>query len=109
MLKNYLQKFSLLQALIIMISISFLLPIPVLMATYVQGAYKTKQETLAIVNEKKFKLSSEIFTESLWNYYPELGQKMIAQLLLDQSIVFIAIEDANDKVFLHWKSKEFLR
>lgn len=106
MLKNYLQKFSLLQALIIMISISFLLPIPVLMATYVQGAYKTKQETLAIVNEKKFKLSSEIFTESLWNYYPELGQKMIAQLLLDQSIVFIAIEDANDKVFLHWKSKE---
>jgi len=106
MLKNYLQKFSLSQALIIMIAISFLLPIPVLMGTYVHSAYKTKQETLAIINTKKFKLSSEIFAESLWNYYPELGQKMIEQLLLDQSIVFIAIEDTNDKVFLHWKSKE---
>ena len=108
MLKNYLRKFSLLQALIIMITISFILPLPVLMGTYIHSTYKTKQETLAINNTKKFKLSSEIFVESLWNYYPELGQKMIEQLLLDQNIIFITIEDVNNKVFLHWKSKEHI-
>lgn len=106
MLKNYLRKLSLLQSLFIMIVISFLLPIPVLMGSYAQSAYKTKQEALMVMNTKKFQLSSEILAESLWNYYPELGQKMIDQLVLDPSIVLIALKDSEQKDFLHWESKE---
>lgn len=105
MLKNYLRKLSLLQSLFIMIVISFLLPIPVLMGTYAQSAYKTKQEALEIMDTKKFQLSSEILLESLWNYYPELGQKMVDQLVLDPSIIFIALKDSEQKDFLHWESK----
>jgi len=100
-----LYRVSLLQALAVMIIISLLLPLPLLMLTYANSTYKSKQETFTTLNTKKFNLSSAIFVESLWNFYPELGQKMLDQLLLDPNIQFVYVKDNNEKLFLGWEHK----
>ncbi|MBV5279026.1 MAG: response regulator [Campylobacteraceae bacterium] len=105
MVRRILHKFSLLQALAIMIIIALVSPLPLLLGTYVHSAYKAKQDESIVIDTKKFNLSSEIFAESLWNYYPELGQKMIDQLTLDPNILYISIKDTGDRVFLEWKSQ----
>lgn len=101
-----LYRVSLLQALAVMIIISLLLPLPLLMLTYVNSTYKNKQEAFTTLNTKKFNLSSAIFVESLWNFYPELGQKMLDQLLLDPNVQFVYVKDSDDKLFLGWENKE---
>lgn len=101
-----LYRVSLLQALAVMIVISLLLPLPLLMLTYVNSTYKSKQEAFTTLNTKKFNLSSAIFVESLWNFYPELGQKMLDQLLLDPNVQFVYVKDSDDKLFLGWETKE---
>lgn len=47
-----------------MIGISFLLPLPVLMATYVHSSYTTKQEEQALVNTKSLSSLLRFFAES---------------------------------------------
>ncbi|WP_263833115.1 response regulator [Sulfurospirillum oryzae] len=106
MIRAMLYRVSLLQALAVMIIISLLLPLPLLMLTYVNSTYKTKQEEFTTLNTKKFNLSSAIFVESLWNFYPELGQKMLEQLLLDPNLKFVYVKDSDGKLFLEWESKE---
>ncbi len=101
-----LYRVSLLQALAVMIIISLLLPLPLLMLTYVNSTYKNKQEAFTTLNTKKFNLSSAVFVESLWNFYPELGQKMLDQLLLDPNVQFVYVKDSDDKLFLGWENKE---
>ena len=105
MIRAMLYRVSLLQALAVMIIISLLLPLPLLMLTYANSTYKSKQETFTTLNTKKFNLSSAIFVESLWNFYPELGQKMLDQLLLDPNIQFVYVKDNNEKLFLGWEHK----
>jgi len=105
-MKNILAKVSLLQALIGMIILSLLAPLPILLGTYVHNAYKAKQIALYETNVKKFNLSSEIFSESLWNYYPELGQKLVDQLTFEPHVVSIKVSDAEKKDFLHWQSTD---
>lgn len=105
MIRRILHKFSLLQALAIMIIIALVSPLPLLLGTYVHSAYKAKQDESIVIDTKKFNLSSEIFAESLWNYYPELGQKMINQLTLDPHTLSISIKDTGDRVFLEWESQ----
>ena len=106
MIRAMLYRVSLLQALAVMIIISLLLPLPLLMLTYVNSTYKNKQEAFTTLNTKKFNLSSAIFVESLWNFYPELGQKMLDQLLLDPNVQFVYVKDSDDKLFLGWENKE---
>jgi two-component system, sensor histidine kinase and response regulator len=106
MIRAMLYRVSLLQALAVMIIISLLLPLPLVVLTYVNSTYKNKQETFTALNTKKFNLSSAIFIESLWNFYPELGQKMLDQLLLDPSVQFVYVKDSDDKLFLGWDKKE---
>ena len=103
-MKRFLEKISLLQALIGMIILSLLAPLPILFASYVFNSFETKQETSYQINQKKFNLSSEIFSESLWNYYPELGQKMLDQLTYEPNVVSIHVFDAEKNVFLEWHS-----
>ena len=103
-MKHLLAKISLLQALIGMIILSLLAPLPLLLGTYVHSAYKTKQAAMYETNVKKFNLSSEIFSESLWNYYPELGQKLVDQLTFEPHILSIKVSDADKNDFLHWQS-----
>jgi|GEM_PF-777852 len=105
MIKAMLYRVSLLQALAVMIIISLLLPLPLLMLTYANSTYKSKQEEFTTLNTKKFNLSSTIFVESLWNFYPELGQQMLDQLLLDPHIRFVYVKDSNEKIFLGWDHK----
>jgi signal transduction histidine kinase/DNA-binding response OmpR family regulator/HPt (histidine-containing phosphotransfer) domain-containing protein len=106
MIRAMLYRVSLLQALAVMIIISLLLPLPLLMLTYVNSTYKNKQEAFTTLNTKKFNLSSAVFVESLWNFYPELGQKMLDQLLLDPNVQFVYVKDSDDKLFLGWENKE---
>ena len=108
MIKLALHKFSLSQALVVMIVISLILPLPLVLLTYVNSAYKSKQEVSATMNIKKFNLSSEIFAESLWNYYPEIGQKLVNQLLLDPNLLSILVKDSEGNIFLQGKSHESL-
>lgn len=105
-MKHLLAKISLLQALIGMIILSLLAPLPLLLGTYVHSAYRAKQEVIYDTNSKKFNLSSEIFSESLWNYYPELGQKLLDQLTFEPNILSIKVTDADRKEFLSWGSQE---
>jgi len=105
-MKHLLERVSLLQALIIMIIISIIVPQPLLFGTYVHSAYKAKQEAIYDINMKKFNLSSEIFAESLWNYYPELGQKLLNQLTFEPNVLSITVTDADKKDFLTWKSTQ---
>lgn len=105
MIKAMLYRVSLLQALVVMISISLLLPLPFAVLTYVNSTYKQKQEAFITLNTKKFNLSSAIFIESLWNFYPELGQKMLDQLILDSSVQFVYVKDSDEKLFLHWENR----
>lgn len=106
MIRAMLYRVSLLQALAVMIIISLLLPLPLLMLTYVNSTYKNKQEAFTTLNTKKFNLSSAVFVESLWNFYPELGQKMLDQLLLDPNVQFVYVKDSDEKLFLGWEKKE---
>ena len=103
MIKLMLYRMSLLQALVVMIFISLLLPLPVLMLVYTNSIYEQKQQTFTAVNTKKFHLSSDIFVESLWNYYPSLGQKMLDQLTLDASVQFVRVKESDNKLFLGWQ------
>jgi len=105
MIRAMLYRVSLLQALAVMIVISLLLPLPLLMLTYANSTYKHKQEEFTTLNTKKFNLSSAIFVESLWNFYPELGQKMLDQLLLDPKLQFVHVDDSDGKLFLGWENK----
>lgn len=105
MIRAMLYRVSLLQALAVMIIISLLLPLPLLMLTYANSTYKSKQEEFTTLNTKKFNLSSAIFVESLWNFYPELGQKMLDQLLLDPNVQFVYVKDSNEKLFLRWEQQ----
>jgi len=105
MIRAMLYRVSLLQALAVMIIISLLLPLPLLMLTYVNSTYKSKQNEFTTLNTKKFNLSSAIFVESLWNFYPELGQKMLDQLLLDPNVQFVYVKDNNEKLFLGWEQQ----
>ena len=105
MFKKMLNKSSLLQALTVMVLISLILPLPLILVTYAYGTYETKQEEIANINTKKFNLSAEIFIESLWNFYPTLGQKMLDQLLLDPNIFYVKVLDLNNKVFLSGEKK----
>ena len=105
MLKKILNKFSLLQALTVMVLISLILPLPLILMTYTYGTYETKKEDMIQINTKKFNLSAEIFIESLWNFYPILGQKMLDQLLLDPNIFYVKVLDLNKKVFLSGEKK----
>ena len=105
MFKAMLYRVSLLQALAVMIIIALLLPLPLVVLTYVNSTYQNKQEAFTALNTKKFNLSSAIFSESLWNFYPELGQKMLDQLLLDPSVQFVYVKDNDGKLFLGWENK----
>jgi two-component system, sensor histidine kinase and response regulator len=105
MFRAMLYRVSLLQALAVMIIISLLLPLPLVVLTYVNSTYKNKQETFTTLNTKKFNLSSAVFIESLWNFYPELGQKMLDQLLLDPNVQFVHVKDSDNKLFLGWENK----
>ena len=73
------------------------------MLVYTNSIYEQKQQTFTAVNTKKFHLSSDIFVESLWNYYPSLGQKMLDQLTLDASVQFVRVKDSDNKLFLGWQ------
>ena len=106
-MKHLLERVSLLQALIVMIIISLVAPLPLILGTYVHSAYKAKQEVVYETNSKKFNLSSEIFSESLWNYYPELGKKLLDQLTFEPNILSIKVTDTDRKEFLAWKSPTF--
>lgn len=65
----------------------------------------SKQETIYEVNEKKFNLYSEVFSDSLVNYYPELGQKLLNQLSFrTQSCFHYSDRDSDGKPFVSWKS-----
>jgi len=46
MIKSMLYRVSLLQSLVVMIVISLLLPLPILLLTYVNSTYKNKQDAL---------------------------------------------------------------
>ena len=105
MIRAMLYRVSLLQALAVMIIIALLLPLPLVMLTYVNSTYKHKQEAFTTLNTKKFNLSSAVFVESLWNFYPELGQKMLDQLLLDPNVQFVYVKDSDEKLFLGWENK----
>ena len=105
MIRAMLYRVSLLQALAVMIVIALLLPLPLVVLTYVNSTYQNKQEAFTALNTKKFNLSSAIFSESLWNFYPELGQKMLDQLLLDPSVQFVYVKDNDGKLFLGWENK----
>jgi signal transduction histidine kinase/DNA-binding response OmpR family regulator len=105
MVLKILKKFSLLQSLVVMIVFSMLIPLPLLFGLYVHGAYKDKQEQLKILDYKKFKKSSEVFAESIWSYYPQIGKIIINQLMLDEDVARIHVYDANDNDFLSWESK----
>ena len=105
MIRAMLYRVSLLQALAVMIIIALLLPLPLVMLTYVNSTYKQKQEAFTTLNTKKFNLSSAIFVESLWNFYPELGQRMLDQLLLDPNVQFVHVKDSEEKLFLGWDNK----
>ena len=102
-MKRILEKISLLQSLVGMIILSLLAPLPILFVSYVFSSYETKQAAIYEINEKKFNLSSEIFSESLWNYYPELGQKMVDQLTFEPNIVSIHVFDTEKNIFLQWQ------
>jgi signal transduction histidine kinase/DNA-binding response OmpR family regulator len=88
-----------------MIALSINFPIPILIGTYVYSTFESKQEEFVIVSTKKFELSSEIFSESLWNFYPELGETMIHQLNLDKNFVSLSVRDADGKLFLSQKNQ----
>lgn len=103
-MRKILEKISLLQALIGMIVFSLIAPLPILMGTYVLNTYSAKQEALYEINLKKFNLYSEVFSDSLWNYYPELGQKLLNQLSLEPNLVSITVTDSDGKPFVSWKS-----
>lgn len=105
-MKTFLHKVSLLQSLIVMIVIALIVPIPVATLIYVNSTFPSKQEDQNTLNTKKFDFSSAIFAESLWNYYPELGQTMLDQLLLDQNIQFVRVRDNDEKLFLMWESPQ---
>lgn len=105
MIKAMLYRVSLLQALAVMIIIALLLPLPLVVLTYVNSTYQNKQEAFTALNTKKFNFSSAVFIESLWNFYPELGQKMLDQLLLDPSVQFVYVKDSDGKLFLGWENK----
>ncbi len=105
-MKTFLHKVSLLQSLIVMIVIALIVPIPVATLIYVNSTFPSKQEEQSVLNAKKFDFSSAIFAESLWNYYPELGQTMLDQLLLDQNIQFVRVRDNDDKLFLMWETPQ---
>lgn len=104
MILNILKKISLLQSLVIMITISLLLPLPLIVGVYVNVTYQDKQEKLFDLNSKKFELTSKIFTEALWNYYPSLANTMLDQLILDKNIMLVEVKDSNNKNFLYWNS-----
>lgn len=106
MIRAMLYRVSLLQALAVMIVISLLLPLPLLMLTYANSTYKNKQEEFTTLYTKKFNLSSAIFVESLWNFYPELGQKMLDQLQLDPKLKFVHVQDNYGKLFLNWENTQ---
>ena len=105
MIRAMLYRASLLQALAVMIIIALLLPLPLVMLTYVNSTFKHKQEAFTTLNTKKFNLSSAVFIESLWNFYPELGQKMLDQLLLEPNVQFVYVKDNDGKLFLGWDNK----
>ncbi|MDD2383634.1 MAG: response regulator [Sulfurospirillaceae bacterium] len=105
MFKHMLNKFSLLQSLTVMVLISLILPLPLILVTYAYGTYETKQDKQNTINSKKFNLSAEIFVESLWNFYPELGKKMMDQLLLDPAVLYVKVIDINKKDFLQGENK----
>lgn len=97
---KFLNKFTLSQALAIMIVLSLSLPIPILVSVYANTAFKTKQEEFTRLAKKKFELSCEIFTESLWNFYPELAKTTTDQLSLDKNFVSVKIKDAHGLTYL---------
>lgn len=108
MIRAMLYRASLLQALAVMIVISLLLPLPLMTLAYANSTYKNKQAEFTTLNTKKFNLSSAIFVESLWNFYPELGQKMLDQLLLDPQLQFVHVKDSDGKIFLGWDTQKRL-
>ncbi len=83
-----------------MVVFTLLLPVPILFGVYVHSTFQTKQEEFVVVSTKKFELSSEIFSESLWNFYPELGKTMVHQLSLDKSFVSVNLSDARGDIFI---------
>jgi signal transduction histidine kinase/DNA-binding response OmpR family regulator/HPt (histidine-containing phosphotransfer) domain-containing protein len=99
-LNKLINKFTLSQSLAIMIFLALSLPIPILISVYAKTAFKTKQEEFSVLSKKKFELSCEIFTESLWNFYPELAKTTIDQLSLDKNFVSVKIKDAHGMVFV---------
>ncbi len=103
MFVKILKKFSLLQSLVLMIVFSMLIPLPLLFGIYVNGAYKDKQEHTKILNYEKFKESSEVFAESIWSYYPRIGEIIINQLILDDEVASILVHDSNNENFLSWE------
>jgi len=105
MFLKILKKFSLLQSLVVMIVFSMLIPLPVLFGVYVHGAYTDKQEQTKKLNYEKFKESSEVFAESIWSYYPRIGEIIINQLILDSTVFSIHVYDENGNDFLSWESK----
>jgi len=104
MFLKVLKKFSLLQSLVVMIVFSMLIPLPLLFGLYVHGAYKDKQEQLKILDYEKFKKSSEVFAESIWSYYPRIGEIIINQLMLDEDVARIHVYDSNGNDFLSWEN-----
>lgn len=95
-----LNKFTLSQSLAIMIFLALSLPIPVLLGVYIQTTFQTKQKEFEILSQKQFELSCDIFTESLWNFYPELAQTTVNQLSLDKHFVSVKIKDSHGLTFL---------
>lgn len=103
-MRHFLEKISLLQALVGMIVFSLIAPLPILMGTYILNTYSSKQEAIHEINAKKFNLYSEVFSDSLWNYYPELGQKLLNQLTLEPNLISINVTDSEGKRFVSWES-----
>ena len=103
-MRHFLEKISLLQALVGMIVLSLIAPLPILMGTYILNTYSSKQEAIHEINAKKFNLYSEVFSDSLWNYYPELGQKLLNQLTLEPNLISINVTDSEGKRFVSWES-----
>lgn len=99
-LEKFLSKFTLLQALVMTIILALLAPIPITLYIYSQSTYEKKQEELVKVSYKKFELAGDIFTEALWNFYPELAQITLDQLALDKNFVSIKLLDGHKKNFL---------
>lgn len=102
LIERFFNRFTLLQSLVMMIAFSLLLPIPLLLGAYVHSTFKNKQEDFVIVSTKKFELSSEIFTEALWNFYPELAQTIVNQMSLDKSFASVTLKDSHGSVFLSY-------